>query len=125
MKIYAPVKDFNGLRNNVRFINSVGETDNPRAIEWFKLNGYTIEKSLEKCEKPIEKSFEKCDNLVMEKPNDQIKPTNDEVEVMGYPEQDFEKMTPNELREWAIEHGLGSKIRNTRNKEKLLEIIRG
>ena len=25
MKIYAPVKDFNGLRNNVRFVNGVGD----------------------------------------------------------------------------------------------------
>lgn len=125
MKIYAPVKDFNGLRNNVRFINGVGETDNPRAIEWFKTNGYTIEKSVEKCDKPTEKLVEKRVNLVKETPNDQIEPKNDEIEVMGYPKQDFEEMTPNELREWAIEHGYGSKIRNTRNKEKLLEILRG
>jgi hypothetical protein len=114
MKIYAPVKDFNGLRNNVRFTNGVGETDNPQAIKWFETNGYVIEKSLEKCV-----------NLVTEAPNDAIKQPNDEVEVMGYPKQDFDKMTPNELREWAIEHGYGSKIRNTRNKEKLLEILRG
>jgi hypothetical protein len=121
MKIYAPVKDFNGWRNNVRFVNGIGETDNPKAIEWFKTNGYTVEK----CEKITENSLKKCDNYVIETPNDQIERVNDEIEVMGYPEQDFEEMTPNELREWAIEHGLGAKIRNTRNKEKLLEILRG
>jgi hypothetical protein len=33
MIIYAPVKDFNGLRNNVRFVNGVGETDNPNALD--------------------------------------------------------------------------------------------
>lgn len=125
MKIYAPVTDFNGVRNNVRFVNGVGETDDPRAIEWFKINGYNIEKSLENCDKPSKKSLEKCDNLVIKTPNEQIKQPNDEIEMMGYPEQDFEEMTPNELREWAIEHGLGAKIRNTRNKEKLLEMIRG
>lgn len=125
MKIYAPVKDFNGLRNNVRFTNGVGETDNPQAIKWFETNGYVIEKSFEKCDKSTEKSVEKCVNLVTEAPNDKIKQPNDEVEVMGYPKQDFDEMTPNELREWAIEHGYGSKIRNTRNKEKLLEILRG
>lgn len=125
MKIYAPVKDFNGLRNGVRFVNGVGETDDPLLLTWFNMMGYTVEKSVEKCDKPTEKSVEKRANLVKETPNDKIEPKNDEVEVMGYPEQDFEKMTPNELREWAIEHGYGSKIRNTRNKEKLLEILRG
>ena len=101
MKIYAPVKDFNGWRNNVRFVNGVGETDNPQVIEWFKLRGYAIEKSVEKCDFPIEKSVEKCD------------------------EPDFDSMTPNELRDWAKANGLGSQIKNIRNKEKLLEIVRG
>lgn len=101
MKIYAPVKDFNGLRNNVRFINGVGETDNPQVIEWFKRHGYVIEKSLEKRDDFVEKSLEKCD------------------------EPDFDAMTPNELREWMRANGYGSKIKNTRNKEKLLEILRG
>ena len=116
MKIYAPVKDFNGLRNNVRFVNGIGETDNPLVIKWFKDHGYIIEKSVEKCDKSIEKSIEKCGedllNLVIDTQNDQIEP-------------DFDKMTPNELREWMRENGYGSKIKNTRNKEKLLEILRG
>jgi hypothetical protein len=34
-------------------------------------------------------------------------------------------MTPIELREWMRENGYGSKIKNIRNKEKLLEILRG
>ena len=113
MKIYAPVRDFNGLRNNVRFVNGVGETDNQLVIQWFKNHGYIIEKSLEKCDEPIEKSLEKCDfNLVMDAPNEQIEP-------------DFDEMTPNELREWAKANGLGGVIKNTRSKEKLLELIRG
>ena len=105
MKIYAPVKDFNGLRNNVRFVNGVGETDNKSAIEWFSIRGYTIEKSLEKCDETIEKSVEKCDEIS--------------------DEPDFDSMTPNDLRDWMREHGYGAKIKNTRNKEKLLEILRG
>jgi len=40
-------------------------------------------------------------------------------------EPDFEKMTPNELRDWARENGFGREIRNIRSKEKLLEIVRG
>ena len=114
MKIYAPVKDFNGLRNNVRFVNGVGETDNQPEIEWFLSRGYTIEgedcldylpyavgMSVEKCDEIIEKPIEKCD------------------------EPDFESMNPLELRDWMRENGYGSKIKNTRDKEKLLKILRG
>ena len=100
MKIYAPVKDFNGWRNNIRFINGVGETDNPQLIEWFKSKGYTVE-NIEKCDDSVRIEYKNCD------------------------EPDFEAMTPNELRDWARANGLGGKIKNTRNKEKLLEIIRG
>lgn len=102
MKIYAPVKDFNGLRNNVRFINGVGETDNPKLVNWFVKHGYMcLEPKVEKCDEITETPVEKC-----EKP-------------------DFDSMNPNELRDWAKANGLGGVIKNTRNKEKLLEIIRG
>ena len=109
MKIYAPVKDFNGIRNNVRFVNGVGETDNTVVALWFQTRGYRVEDEkhrvtldpLEKCEEITEIPVEKCD------------------------EPDFESMNPNELRDWAKANGFGSQIKNTRNKEKLLEIIRG
>ena len=112
MKIYAPVKDFNGLRNNVRFVRGVGETDNPIAIAWFKSHGYRVEDNshiatVEITETP---TFTEV-----------VKPT----ETVKSSEPDFDNMTPTELRDWAIANGLGGKIRNTRNKEKLLEIIRG
>lgn len=105
MKIYAPVKDFNGLRNNVRFVKGVGETDDPQVIEWFKNRGYNIEMSQNSYEECVEKSHnsnEECEN-----------------------EPNLDEMTPNELRDWAKANGFGSVIKNTRNKEKLLEIIRG
>ena len=35
MKIYAPVKDTNGVYASVRFVNGVGETDDPKLIKWF------------------------------------------------------------------------------------------
>ena len=101
MKIYAPVKDFNGLRNNVRFVNGVGETNNPQLLEWFKIRGYAVETTVETCDEPLEIALENCT------------------------EPDFDAMTPMELRDWMREHGYGSKIKNTRNKEKLLEILRG
>ena len=112
MKIYAPNKQANGVYASVLFVDGVGETDNPRLIEWFRSHGYTIEKSVEKREVPIEKSVEKCDSV-------------DEISSAKCDEPDFEAMTPNELRQWAIENGYGNKIRNTRNKAKLLEILRG
>lgn len=115
MKIYAPVKDANGVWASVRFVNGVGETDNPRLIEWFKSHGYKV---------PIEDDKA---NLVIEPKNDEITVENDEVEMMGYAEKkpNFDEMTPNELREWAKANGMGGVIKNIRNKEKLLELIRG
>ena len=115
MKIYAPVKDANGVWASVRFVNGVGETDNPSLIKWFETHGYRVEKSAE----PV--------NLVVEPQNDQIEVVDDEDEMMGYSERkpDFESMTPLELREWAKANGLGGVIKNTRSKEKLLELIRG
>ena len=120
MKIYAPVSDFNGWRNNVRFVNGVAETDNPQAIEWFKARGYNLESTQESTQ-------ELRHNLVIEPQNDEIDTDNDEVVMMGYADKTpkFEDMTPNELREWAKANGFGNKIKNTRNKEKLIEILRG
>lgn len=126
-KIYAPVKDANGTWASVRFINGVGETKNPALVEWFKRHGYRVEQSLE--------LDEGLTNLVIEPTNEEIEVENDQIEeveheevpMMGYadPTPNFEKMTPNELREWAKANGLGGVIKNTRNKEKLLELIRG
>ena len=113
MKIYAPVKDFNGWRGNVRFVNGVGETDNPRLIEWFLSHGYTIAGA---------DCLDYLETIVPPKEEVPIKETASADENA---EPDFESMTPNELRDWAKEHGLGSVIKNTRNKEKLLELIRG
>jgi hypothetical protein len=105
MKIYAPVKDANGVWASVRFVNGVGETDNPHLIEWFRSRGYKIQSEgiTEKCDNALEKVLEQCDDA----------------------EPDFDAMTPNELRDWAKANGFGSVIKNTRNKEKLLELIRG
>lgn len=116
MKIYAPVKDANGVWASVRFVNGVGETDNPRLIEWFKSHGYKV---------PIEDTL-KVEVPVVE-PTVEVTEEAEEVEMMGYNEKqsDFDKMTPNELRDWAKANGLGGVIKNTRNKEKLLELIRG
>lgn len=125
MKIYAPVKSANGIYASVRFVNGVGETDNPRLIEWFRSHGYKLSGKFTTKDDTTEesKSFEVAQTME----NDEVKSEDDTVEMMGYPdkEKSFEDMTPNELRHWMMENGFGSKIRNTRKKEKLLEILRG
>ena len=105
MKIYAPVKDACGTWASVQFVNGVGETDDPVLIEWFRSHGYKV--PLEET-KPVIEPENKAVGVVHEVVNDE-----------------FEDMTPNELREWMKANGYGSQIKNIRNKEKLLEIIRG
>ena len=43
-KVYAPLKDYNGISASVTFINGVGETDNENLLEWFEEKGYTVER---------------------------------------------------------------------------------
>lgn len=118
MKIYAPVKDFNGVHASVQFVNGVGETDNPRLIEWFRSHGYKVE--------DVETTEPTTNEVYVE--NSQVEVETDEPdEMMGYADNSpkLEDMNPNELRDWAKTHGKGHLIKNTRNKEKLLEILRG
>ena len=110
MKIYTPVKNTNGVYASVRFVNGVGETDNPHLIEWFRSHGYGLEDV-------------DTVNLVIEPQNDQIEVENDEITI-DQPKA-LEDMTPNELRELAKASGKGHLIKNTRNKDKLIEILRG
>ena len=115
MKIYAPVKDFNGWRNTVRFVNGVGESNDPKIIEWFRIQGYKV---------PMESVEEvKPHPTVVLDDEQTLTKTLEEVGEDIQP--DFDSMSPLELREWATQNGYGSKIKNTRNKEKLLDIIRG
>lgn len=43
-KVYAPLKDYNGISASVTFVNGVGETDNENLLEWFEEHGYTVER---------------------------------------------------------------------------------
>jgi hypothetical protein len=108
MKIYAPVKDFNGLRNSVRFVNGVGETNEPKVAEWFKAHGYSVE-----------------DNHTVETKTEQVEvvETVEEIEPVEIPDN-LDDMSPFALRQWALDNGFGGVIRNTRSKDKLLEIIK-
>lgn len=42
MKIYSPNKDYTGVSASVAFCRGVGETDDPRLIQWFREHGYTV-----------------------------------------------------------------------------------
>ena len=103
MKIYAPIKETNGVYASVMFVNGVGETNKPSLIKWFKEHGYRVEAA-----KTVTEAI------------DNVLEIADEV-----PEKALEDMTPLELRDWAKANGYGSVIKNIRNKEKLLELIRG
>lgn len=108
MKIYAPVKTANGVWCSVRFVDGVGETDNPNLIRWFKEHGYTVE------EPQIREAAKLMDTLI----------ENVIEDVSTDEEPDFESMTPNDLRTWMRKNGLGLEMKNIRNKEKLIEIIK-
>uniref|UniRef100_UPI0006D014F9 hypothetical protein n=1 Tax=Clostridium sp. NkU-1 TaxID=1095009 RepID=UPI0006D014F9 len=43
MKVYAPNKQYTGISASVSFCNGVGETDDPRLINWFLGHGYEME----------------------------------------------------------------------------------
>lgn len=114
MKIYAPVKNANGVWATVRFVDGIGETDDPRLIEWFRDHGYTLENNY------VKPDFNPVISVVNDQ-IDEVKNENDEVNS----EPNFDDMTPNDIRDWAKANGYGSQIKNIRNKEKLLEILRG
>ena len=42
MKIYSPNKDYTGVSASVSFCKGVGETVDPRLIQWFRDHGYTV-----------------------------------------------------------------------------------
>ena len=113
MKIYAPVVDFNGSRNGVRFVNGVGETENSQVAEWFQQRGYNVE-----VKSQVLESEEELTDIG--KNVDDSEPTIVEREL-----PDLDAMSPFELRQWAIDNGYGAVIRNTRSKDKLIELIRG
>ena len=119
MKIIAPIENVNGIYASVLFVNSVGETDNPALIHWFKKHGYRVEpndKSVKTEERVEEKVVVSTDDVIVSS-EEQI------IDTKELP--DFDAMTPNELRDWIKANGYGSQLKNIRNKDKLLEIIKG
>lgn len=42
-RITAPNTQYTGVSASVPFAGGVGETDDPRLIEWFRSHGYAVE----------------------------------------------------------------------------------
>ena len=122
MKIYAPVKDAWGTWASVRFVNGVGETDDPSLIEWFRRNGYTLEENVITKRQRVERAVSDSTNEI---PNEIVGEANGGVTDESADQPDLDNMTPYELREWMKDNGYGLKMKGVRSKEKLLAIIRG
>ena len=122
MKIYAPVKAACGTWASVRFVDGVGETDDPSLIEWFKRNGYTLEENVIAKRQRVERAVSDSTNEIS---NEIVGEANGRVTDESADQPDLDSMTPYELREWMKDNGYGLKMKGVRSKEKLLAIIRG
>lgn len=103
MKIYAPVKDVNGVYASVRFVNGVGETNNPALVEWFRKHNYRVEEDTKT-------------NITVDVPKQEDTTKTDEI--------DLDSMSAEEIRTWAKANGLGGVIKNTKDKGKLLNLLK-
>lgn len=122
MKIYAPVKDACGTWASVRFVDGVGETDDPSLIEWFRRNGYKLEENVITNRQRVERAVSDSTNEML---NEVIGEAISKVTDESADQPDLDNMTPYELREWMKDNGYGLKMKGVRSKEKLLAIIRG
>ena len=122
MKIYAPVKDACGTWASVRFVDGVGETDDPSLIEWFRKNGYKLEENVITNRQRVERAVSDSTNEI---PNEVVGEAIGRVTDENVDQPDLDSMTPYELREWMKDNGYGLKMKGVRSKEKLLAIIRG
>jgi hypothetical protein len=41
-EILANNKEYNGITASVQFVDGVGSTNDPHLIQWFELNGFTV-----------------------------------------------------------------------------------
>ena len=44
-KVYAPNQEYSGVSASVAFAAGVGETQEPRLLNWFRQHGYRVEES--------------------------------------------------------------------------------
>ena len=121
MKIFTKVPDFTGIRASVMFVNGQGNTDDPHLIDWFKKNGYVVaDGESTKVESEVKLGVKLGDGeaeKVGEVKLQEIK----ENQSIQFPH--FPSMTVEEIRAWAKAHGLGIKIKATKDKDKLIAIL--
>lgn len=66
-KIYAPNPQYSGVSASVKFVNRVGETDDPRLIAWFKSKGYeVVEEEVKKDKKKNKKNQKQEQEQIVE-----------------------------------------------------------
>jgi hypothetical protein len=132
MWVYAPNEHANGIYATVRFIEGVGMTDDPKLIEWFKNNGYRVEegdypvKKKEEDKKPSKKA--KADEKAVEEPKveeqeEEVPMMDVEETVYGIPLTKVLLMNDADLKAFAVEHGLGKKVRAIKHREALLKAL--
>lgn len=119
MKIFTKVPDFTGIRASVMFVNGQGNTDDPNLINWFKNNGYIVADGT---------STEVDETLGAGVDSDEAEKLGDaklaklkEDRTVEFPH--FPSMTVDDIRAWAKKNGLGIKIKNYRDKDKLIAIL--
>lgn len=99
MRIYAPVSNASGVWATVRFVNGVGETDDPRLLQWFEEHGYKLDESTGKIA------------------------THNDVKKQSLSQRvgvNLDVMTDEDIRKWMVSQGYGKYIRGTKNRDKLL-----
>lgn len=111
MKIFTKVPDFTGIRATVMFVNGQGDTDDPALIEWFRVNGYTVGGAIP--EPIVEEVPENIGDIKLAELKKDV--------TVEFPH--FPSMTSDEIRDWAKSVGLGAKIKNYRDKDKLIALL--
>lgn len=121
MKIFTKVPDFTGIRASVMFVNGQGNTDDPNLIEWFKRNGYTVaDGESTKVDNTPKLGVSVADEEIEEVADAKLQELKAD-ENLEFPH--FPSMSVEEIRAWAKAHGLGIKIKATKDKDKLIRIL--
>ena len=120
MKIFTKVPDFTGIRASVMFVNGQGNTDDPRLIKWFKQNGYTVADGESTSVEVAEVSGVKFGNDAEDIGDAKLQEIKED-QTIQFPH--FPSMSVDEIRAWAKAHGLGIKIKATKDKDKLIRIL--
>ena len=76
-KVYAPLKDYNGISASVTFVNGVGETDNENLLEWFEERGYTVEREKPKRAKKAKEVTEETSDGATEEVAEEVAEGNE------------------------------------------------